>query len=464
MTNFKTLPDEFIDQCLKGIKFKTQPYRHQKVTIVWAANTGKRLAGWHGIGTGKSLSALYVNQIWRSTKILVVCPNTVVEVWENQITEHTDLKYCLLTGSAKKRKELLTTQADIYVINFEGLQVLFGRRIRLGNKSCWHIDPKAIREAKFDGLIIDECHGISNPDTHQTKVCRQLSILATYVIEMTGTPISTGEINLHSQYDVLDGGKTLGVSHRKFLQTHFQQNYWGSWEIREGEREKILDRLAPVTLRYSREECLDLPEKVYTERRVDMTIEQKRLIKRIVEDPDIDILHKGMKLSQVTGGFLKTGDNIVRLKKNPKLDELVEFLKELEGRAIVFHSFVEEGKMIEKRLDKAGISYGSIRAERKTLDVFRGGAKVLVAHPSSGGVGLNLQEANTVVFYSNGCYGAAVRDQAEGRIWRMGQESKCLMVDLLVRDSIDESRLERTRDQAEMAARVTEYVRKWTGS
>ena len=116
--------------------------------------------------------------------------------------------------------------------------------------------------------------------------------------------------------------------------------------------------------------------------------------------------------------------------------------------------------MIESLLTDHGISCAAQRGETKDVDRFRDDptCRVLVAHPRSGGVGLNLQCANTVVFFGHGQMGAAMRAQAEARLHRQGQEQPVLVVDLLARGSIDVARLDRAKDKKEMLGRITGYI------
>lgn len=473
--NFSTAELEYI---LQDHKFKTKPMHHQMVALAWAIDgESDRRTKWFDVGTGKSLTSLYAHQIWGFNRLLIVCPNSVVEGWEDQITEHTDFTYCLLKGSKEERTRLLNeSDADIFVLNYEGLQVIFGERVPYGKKTRWVLNRQACKDANLDGLIFDECQRLQSPDSHVTKVSMSLSEFADQIINMTATPYSTGMQNLHSQYLVLDGGYTLGGSRSKFMKKHFKQDFWGTWEIKGGEMEKIIDRVAPVTLHFDVAECFDLPEKSYTQRFLDMTDEQRSLIDKLILGEPIEYMDEvlesvdpmviGNKLTQIAGGLLKFPSNTMRLKKQPKLDELDSIYQEIPGKIIVFHGYVEEGRLIEERLDKAGIGYVGLRGETKDKTCWRKfksdkGIRVLVAHPKSGGVGLNLQESHNVWFYSNSCAGATQRIQAEGRVHRLGQKNRCLFGDLVIRDSIDEKRLQDVQDRADIVASIKDYISSW---
>lgn len=470
MTDPKDItPDEAAD-ILDGIEFKTKLLHHQAASLIWGADMD-RLMWWHDIGTGKSLTALYMNQLWGFKKLLIVCPNSVMEGWAEQIERHTDWPYTLVQGPRIARKRLLMqSRGKIWVINYAGLRVVFDTHT-------------SVKLAGFDTVIFDEIHYLSSHKTQRTKWAKVLSKYAKYVIGMTGTPYTTTEESLWAQYDVLDRGKGILGSLTNFRKKHFhgiriprKEGYSPTiYRIKKGETERILDRVAPITLRYSREECFDLPDRRYQTRFVDLSPEQKKFQDDIIEGNTFaigkgrmtvsDPFLVGNKLAQVAGGFvLPTSGVALRLKANPKLDALLGLINEVPGKMIVFHSYVEEGRMIEEAVAAAGVKAVSLRGETADKSVWKKfntekNIRLLIAHPKSGGEGLNLHhDCSCIVFYGNGCYGAPTRDQAEGRIWRLGQKRSCLFIDLLVRGSIDEARLERVKEKAGILQAIVKYI------
>jgi len=480
--NWKSLTDAEIHYLLDGEQFKTPPMRHQQITLAMSTSR-PRLFAWNDIGTGKSLIGVYAHQVWRSKRVLVVCPNCVVEGWRDQIAEHSDWQAEILTGpTAKRRTAIASSTARIFVINYEGLQYLFGQRIKQGRTSKWHKDSASIHQANFDGLVIDEAHHVANKDSIQTRCCRMLSEQANQVLLLTGTPLKTVDDkgvpvmdpSIWTMYDVLDGGFTLGASRNNFLRQHYTKSFWGDWTVKPGHCEKILERIAPATIRFSRAECFDLPERTYEERFANMMPEQIRLTDKLIGQESIntpegilgpqDATSLANKLLQVAGGMLIMEDKAVhRLKKNPKLDLLLEILRELD-RAVVFHNYVAEGRAICESLTALGIKYEAMRGDIKDRNGWRRfnedpAIRVLVAHPAAGGEGLNLQDnCSTMIFFSNGMLGAAAREQAEGRIWRAGQRNACLYLDLVLRGSVDEQRLQKTKDRTAAIAKIMAFV------
>lgn len=487
--NIKALTRADVDYILGPDRFPTTPKLHQGISVIWAAGLDRpRVMFWHDVGTGKTLTALYAMRVLGFDRLLVVCPNTVVEEWGAQIDEHTDgLTYTLLRGTADHRRQLLeTADSDIFVINYEGLRSLFGRYVGKkikGKKQTFQVAYDVVQAAGFDALVIDECHRLQDARSQVTRMCRELSRGAEKVIEMSGTPYSTSMADLWAQYDVLDSGRVFSQSRAKFLKRWFDLDYFGNPTLKNGVREDFLRTAAPVTLRYDREECFDLPPKTYETRRFDLSKEQREWTRRIVRGEFVqtdrgelgpqEVLHVGNKLAQVAAGFLILDDDdrtIVRVAgQNPKLEGLRGLTREIpaDRKVVIFHSYQEEGRMIEELLPDD--SYASLRSEvtDKAVQIGRfredPDCRFLIAHPRSGGEGLNFQIATTMIFYGNGCFGAPVRTQAEGRIWRLGQNAPCLYFDLVMRDSIDETRLERMAGRTAISQAILAFIRDFAG-
>lgn len=470
--NYKELDIKTLRGLFRDEQFQTEPLWHQYVTLAWAIGEElDRIALWHDIGTGKSLTALYLAKLWGAQRLLIVCPNSVIKGWREQIETHTKQTYIVLDGAAAERKAKLSSDADIFLVNYEGLRVLWIDKQRQKKKIVAAVDATAVKAARFDTIVFDESHALKSGRAQQTRVAHALAKQANWVITMTGTPIGTGEADLWSEFWVLDDGRTLGANFFAFLRKYFTEyrrhsrtRQWSDWTI--AKRDELMDRVAYRTLRFSRTDCADLPERVYQVRPVTMSKEQHRLIDHFIHT--LDPLQASSKLAQVAGGFYyQANGSTVRLATNPKLAEWGRILQEVDGKIIIFHQYVEEGKMLEELCRKLCIRSASLRAEIADKDTayqsFKAdpNIRVLIAHPKSGGAGLNLQEASIAGFFSNGWDGAITRDQAEGRIWRQGQCRKCLYVDTPVVGSIDERKLAVCHSRASKAQTVLDYVRDW---
>ena len=172
-------------------------------------------------------------------------------------------------------------------------------------------------------------------------------------------------------------------------------------------------------------------------------------------------------MAQVAAGFLILPDkSVVRTAgKNPKIELLRGVVKEFrpDAKIIIFHSYQEEARMIEEifKPEQFAALRSEVKHKQNEIDRFRNDpeCRFLITHPKSGGEGLNLQVATAIVFFGNGTHGAPVRTQAEGRIWRLGQEKPCLYLDLLCRGTIDEKRLDRAMDLGQTASKILDFIR-----
>lgn len=491
MINYKKLSMDQLLAMFEGIHFKTPPLHHQLVSLAFAMDLGRtRINFVHDIGTGKTLVGLYTTWLWRPRSTLVVCPNSVIrKTWVKQIKKHTNLSYVILDGTTEERLDKLKLEADLYLINYEGLMYVWGTKVPLYNKkgqyvgSTFELDPSKF-DNYFEGLIFDELHKLKNHESIRTRIAHQLSLRAKYVIGLTGTPISTSEMDLWAEYWVIDNGESLGHNFFSFRRSFFKEGFY-EWKIKgESARQRLLDKISHVTLRYDREECFDLPLRQPPQIRLGVpTKEQLRLTNNVVNEIRIelskgilkkqDALHRSLRLLQICGGFLPVEDEVGEqkieyLKTNPKVELLLEVLEEIRGKVIVFHQFVPEGRLIENALRKEGYTFASLRGEVKGKDTeyerFLNDPKVkiLVANPQCGGEGVDeLQDICSVMVFYSSPYLALIRKQAEGRIERKGQNKHCLFIDLVLEGTMDEVVLQGLEQGKELLDNVLRYIREF---
>lgn len=495
----KSLTTEDFEGIFKGYltDFKTTPRLHQFASALWGFERNKVMF-LLGIGTGKTYAALLTDALWNADDLhyastLIVCPNSVKEVWKNEIRKHMidDYKYVVLEGSTAERKKLLyNTQVKYYIINYEGLKLLFSEREQKRRGGTKHVpSSKLIQSKQFGCIIIDESHRAKEFKSIQSQILYKLSQTTQKTIMLTGTPYGSDMSDFWSEFMVLDQGDTLGQSWGLFMNEYFNRyqitvhgHNIDQWSIKKDAREEILEKIGPRVIRYSTEECIDLPPVTYSIRYVNFSEKQKELYTKILADMKIEleegkikinnIVNKSLKLLQLSSGFLIKGDQVSYLKSNPKLKDLMDILSEVEDKAIVFHHFVAEGHMIEKKLKSKGIKFASMRGEIKDKPaeykkfVEDPTVRVLIAHPLTGGEGLNLQVANVIIFFSQIGGGAITRTQTEGRIVRAGQERPCVIIDLLARnvlskeESIDEKIHKASKDKKEVAENLLRWLSK----
>jgi SNF2 family DNA or RNA helicase len=332
------------------------------------------------------------------------------------------------------------------------------------------------------GMALDECHKIRNPQAKVTKAAVSLAQHADWRLGMTGTPVLQGAQDIWSQWYVVDLGITFGANYVQFRREFLDENpYTFKLEAKPGALEEIGIRMRKRGLRFTKEECLDLPPKIYESIEVEMTPEQKRAYKQMEADLVAMLSESNdeyatasnqlaaiLRLTQITSGFVpnETGE-IHRFRPNPKLASLEEIVEEQIGaqQIIVWARYREDVRAIAERLagfNPVLIQGGQSDQERRDAEEWfqSGERRLLVANPQAGGVGLNLQRASLAVYYSQG-YSLEHRLQSEDRCHRSGSEvhNRVTYIDLVVKATIDEVITEALAGKKSVAEAVVDLRR-----
>lgn len=480
--NWKSLTEKQLAHIFEDTFFKISPRWHQLVSLAFAAEHS-RVVFEHGVGSGKTLCALFTAQLRKCKKILVVCPGTAFGAWDRDIPKGTDYSYAFLVGSRKERLATLKEKHDIYVINFEGLKSIYCKLVRVGAKRRkWKITSAFLDE--FDGIVIDEIHRCNDCESLQTKICYGLSKRAKCVIGMTGTSIDKSMLELFSIYRVVDLGDSLGLNFYLYRNAYFDKKTFELrsgrtipyWELKEGAKINILKRISGNTISFDRDECVDLPELQEIEIPVKSSKEflnlQDQIIKKsFINIEDIEISNTGAKASrlrELSGGFFYYGDGNQRksycLKKNSKLETLLDLIVDSDSKIIVFYWYVEEKKLIERMLKKNKIGFISIcggqddEERREVEKKFASDSNVRVMTAQSRiSEGYDASVANIGVFYLP-LGSPRMRTQCIGRFYRSGQTRKSLAIDLVLENSVDKRIIEDRGERFSLVNSVKRYM------
>jgi SNF2 family DNA or RNA helicase len=313
----------------------------------------------------------------------------------------------------------------------------------------------------------------------------------------TGTPVTNAPVDIFSQMEFLESGLLGTTSYRAFVAEYadlmsanhpMMQNM-----IRSNPRaahaqivarnpdgsprwrnlDKLQRLLAPHSFRVLKRDCLDLPEKIYKVHPFELTPEQGKAYAMMrddlrMEDEFGDVvvvkdLAALMKLQQITSGFVNPpggGTPIYIGEKNPRLAALTDLMQDVVGQTIVWARFREELSSIAAALRKEGLRvveyHGGVKtADREAaVDAFqRGEADAFVGQPQSGGIGLTLTNAGTVIYYSND-FNLETRLQSEDRAHRIGTRNNVVYIDLTATGTIDESIARSLQRKSGLAANV----------
>ncbi|MFH1738369.1 MAG: SNF2-related protein [bacterium] len=308
-----------------------------------------------------------------------------------------------------------------------------------------------------EGLLVHNCTCIFNHRSLQYKIAVGMSRDYPFRVGLTGTPLGRDPQVLWPQFYAVDRGEALGETLGIFRQTFFHETagYWGGTDrVFKKKMTKDLHRLmAHSAIRYSAAECLDLPEKVAVERPFAMTDEQWSYYHAVLEQSReqatgnklLDVGGVFVRLRQITSGFVSLSGEPSALAANPKLDSLMELIDELpeDEKLVVFNEFVWTGNQIvaalKERKIKSARLYSGTKDKQGELRWFmeNESCRVFVVNSQSGAMGLNLQAAHYVVFYESPV-SPIVRQQAEARCRRQGQEQTVFVYDLFARHTVDQ--------------------------
>jgi len=466
-------------------EFKTTPYAHQKEALVRSWNKPE-YAYFMEMGTGKSkvlidnLAILYSKGAIDSA--LIIAPKGVYRNWsEREIPEHlpTSISYRVGVWSAspkKKDKDALVSLFDVT----EELKVLVMNVEAFSTKKGVAFAEKFLT---FHNtlLAVDESTTIKNPKAARTKSLVKLSKLATFRRILTGFPITQSPLDLYSQAEVLSPS-LLGFSSFYSFQNYFGQvvkRSFGARSFRQvvGYRnlEELNKRVDKFSYRVLKKDCLDLPNKIYQRREVEMTKMQKQYYEQIkdnaillLEDMDSvsvnNILTQILRLHQITCGFVKTDTGEEIDIDNNRIDELIDVLAEMQGKVIIWANYRKNIQEIVSTIEglagpRSVASYYGDTPEDEREEVIKrfqdpnSDLQYFVGNTQTGGYGITLTQSQNVVYYSNN-FDLEKRLQSEDRAHRIGQTNKVTYVDLVSKGTVDEKIVKALRSKLNLAQEV----------
>ena len=465
-------------------KYKTEPFKHQRQSLTEGAKP-HNFAYFMEMGTGKTKVAIdnaaYLFQDKRIDYAFVIAPNSVYQNWKKEIDIHCPEETNIYIWKVSKDKtfKMDPNKLTFVLMNVEALSHASGKK--------W-LQSKLQKHGMRSMIILDESTSIKNLKASRTKAIIKLGELARFKRILTGSPITKSPLDLFSQCAFLDK-KLLGYENF----TVFKSKYAVMYSIERGgysiqipkyyvNLEELEFKLKNFSYRVRKKDCLDLPEKMYVQRYVDMPEEQQQAYDRlkitamtVMQDEEVSYNNKLtelLKLQQVTNGFVKTNEgNIIDFKSNAKLKELMAIIEETEDKCIIWANYVHNIEGIKNKLaetygpDSVVSIYGadSVEDRNQAVEKFQNNdeCRFLVGNPTVGGYGLTLTAAKYVIYFSNS-YNLEVRQQSEDRAHRIGQKSQVTYIDIICRNTIDQMVLHNLENKIELSAKTLgEQVQKW---
>jgi len=451
-----------------------QPHAYQKKAVKFLLEHAAS-ALFLDPGLGKTSITLAAIKLLKQKKVLdkvlLIAPLRVCySVWPKEVEKWQDfhgLRVQVLHGS--KKDEALKADADVYVINPEGLEWLLQvkKTKTPSGKTKVDVDLRRWKALGFDTLVVDELSKFKHVATNRFKALKL--VLSTFRRRwgLTGSPASNGLLDLFGQCFVLDQGRTLGPYISHYRMKYFVPSHDGfSWNIREGAEDEIYERINPLALRMAADDYLDMPTLIENNIRVDLPPNVMEVYDRLENDL-IAKLGDGivvasnaaaasMKCRQVANGGIYLDPEVEALVKLPKskrewanlhtekVDALAELIEELQGSPLlVAYDFEHDLDRLRERLGK-DIPYigGGVTAKRSAeLEQLWNAGKlpVLLGHPQAMAHGLNLQEMGNHVCWHSLTWDYELYDQFIRRVLRQGNKSKKVFVHhIIARGTVDE--------------------------
>jgi SNF2 family DNA or RNA helicase len=412
-----------------------KPMSHQITTAAFLT-MHKRAFCFNEQGTGKTASSIwaadYLMNLGLIRRVLVICPLSIMDsAWRGDLfTFAMHRTVGIAYGAAEKRKQIVNSGAEFIIINYDGLEIV----------------ADSIAKGGFDLVIVDEATHYKNAQTTRWKVLNKLLTPGVWLWMMTGTPAAQSPMDAYGIAKLINP-----LSVPRYVST-FKDMVMTKvskfrWETRPDATHKVFEILRPA-IRFTKEECLDLPDMTYVRRDVEMTRQQKIYYERLKNKLVMDLSGESVtavnaavamsKLLQISSGAVYTddGDTFEFDIKN-RYNVLKEVIDESSQKVLIFVPFKHTIDILTDRLLKDGITTEVIRGDvpvHRRTDIFKRfqeqpTPRVLVIQPQSAAHGVTLTAANTVVWWSP-TPSLETYAQANARVHRKGQKHPSTVVQL----------------------------------
>lgn len=481
-----------MDHFLSTYPFKNKPYTHQAAYLerFWDSHVAALFAE---MGTGKSYMLINnIAMLYDKGKInaaLIVAPKGVYRNWVNielpkHMPDHVEHRVALWAATPRKAEKRaldrlfeVTEDLKILVMNVEAFSTQkgtsFATRFLLSHEAL---------------MVIDESTTIKSHTSARSKNTEKVGIGARYRRIMTGSPVTKSPMDLYQQCAFLSND-CLNIHSYYAFQARYAvvvERQLASHSFKQVVGYRHLDELKLMldtfSFRVKKEECLDLPDKVYIRREVELTDEQVKAYNQMKSVAlatidgglvsTVNALTQIMRLHQITCGHVKLDDGTVVSLPNKRIDELFATLEETDGKVIIWATYRHDIEDIKFHLQTAyGMTsvatyYGETTSDERERIVndFQdpdSELRFFVGNPSTGGYGLTLTAASTVIYFSNS-FDLEKRLQSEDRAHRIGQTKNVTYVDLIAPNTVDEKIVKALRDKIDIATQVLgEDLKEW---
>ena len=433
MSNTSNIPSPMLRDYNWPGMFK--PFAHQRDTASFLS-VRQRAFCFNEAGTGKTSAAIwaadYLMKLGKIKRVLVVCPLSIMHsAWQADILKTAMHRSCgVAHGDVARRAKIINSTFDFVVTNFEGVGVAFD----------------AIQRAKFDLIIIDEANAYKTTSTKRWKTMAKLITPTTWLWMMTGTPASQSPVDAFGLARLVSPTRVPKFATAWKDQVMAQVSRF-KWIPKASAKDQVFNALQPA-IRYTKKECLDLPDLTYQTRDVPLSPQVSKYYKALKSQLLVEAAGEQIsamnaaaslnKLLQISGGAVYSDKReVVEFDVSPRLNALLEVLEETSNKVLVFVPYLHTIEVVQKFLNSKGYTTAVINGsvsptQRNSIITSFQQLKdphVLILQPQAVSHGVTLTAADTIVFWSP-VMSVETYIQCVARIDRVGQKNKTTVVHL----------------------------------
>jgi len=413
-----------------------KPFAHQKTTAEFLT-LHRRAFCFNEQGTGKTASVIwaadYLLKIGAIRRVLVLCPLSIMQAaWENDLFTFATHRTCAIAHSYSKEKRIkaATSDAEFVICNFDGLEIV----------------KEEVKNGAFDLIVVDEANAYKNVSTKRFKILNEVITPATWIWMLTGTPASQSPDDAYGLAKIINptGVPKFKGAFKDMVMYKITTFKW----IPKPSAEQTVHKVLQPAIRFTKEECLDLPDMTYVTRDVPLTAQQQKYYEALRKDmmtiaagEEITTVNAAASLNKLLqlscGAVYADNGEVIAFDAKSRLSALREVIDEASHKVIVFAPFRHAINVVADELRNAGISceviHGGVNVTKRT-DVFNKfqttpDPQVLVIQPQAAAHGVTLHAANVVVWWGP-ITSIETYLQANARVHRAGQRNPCTVVHL----------------------------------
>jgi len=420
-------------------------------------------------------------------RAFIVAPRRpAISTWPKERSKWTQFKDFTIAsamGDRHQRLEALQSKTDILITHYD---LLASRAGVVGLVEMILDEYKRTGVFPFDVLILDESTKIKHADTARYKALKQIARLFERRILLTGTPAPNGLHDLFGQITTADGGARLGTTLSKFRREYFVPEFIPGvpvpkWNPQRDAEQRIFAKIGDMALRLKAEDYIDMPERLFNTITVTAPADVMKAYRKVEKDyiagwktgviTAANAAASAMKLRQIASGTVYTDEGVEEMH-GAKAAALLDLIEEQQGQplmvAVAFRSEVDYLRRVlaENGYQDVPALYGGVSDKYATTveDKWnRGEVPVLLVHPTTVSLGLNLQAGGNAVCWYSLTWNLEEFDQTNRRVWRQGQQAKTCVIHILATENTIDQRIADTlsgkdADQGRLFKALTDYI------